>query len=155
MTPLPFRGGLPPLRVRLPHGAHPPTTLDYLAALEPPEPWADRMAAGEVVDERGRLFGVFGNLAVSIQSEAYCTELFPTAYRATAAALRFIAQILTGAVGLLIQGAVLAPLVGFGEAVLILLCPVPLALIGVYFLPETAGKSLEDLTPIETAAPFS
>ncbi|SFA55837.1 tRNA pseudouridine32 synthase / 23S rRNA pseudouridine746 synthase [Rhodococcoides kroppenstedtii] len=54
MTPLPFRGGLPPLRVRLPHGAHPPATLDFLAALEPPEPWADRMAAGEVVDERGR-----------------------------------------------------------------------------------------------------
>lgn len=54
MTPLPFRDGLPPLRIRLPHGAHPPTTLDYLAALEPPEPWAGRMAAGEVVDERGR-----------------------------------------------------------------------------------------------------
>lgn len=57
MTPLPFRDGLPPLRVRLPHGTHPPTTLDYLAALEPPEPWADRMAAGEVVDERGRPWG--------------------------------------------------------------------------------------------------
>jgi len=54
VTPLPFRDGLPPLRIRLPHGAHPPTTLDYLAALEPPEPWADRMVAGEVVDERGR-----------------------------------------------------------------------------------------------------
>ena len=102
----------------------------------------------------GILFSVLGNHAVSIQSEAYCAELFPTAYRATAAALRFIAQILTGAIGLLVQGAVLAPLVGFGDAVLILLCPVPLALIAVYFLPETAGRTLEDLAPIETAAPF-
>lgn len=92
------------------------------------------------------LFGVFGQVAVGIQIEAVGAELFPTAYRATAAAIRFIFGILAGAAGLLLHGAVLAPAFGFAEAILILMIPMPLALIGLWFLPETAGRSLEDIS---------
>ncbi len=94
----------------------------------------------------GILFGIFGNIAVNIQSEAFSAELFPTEYRATAAALRFMAGILAGAASLLLHGAVLAPAIGFGPAVVVLFIPVPLALIGIYFLPETAGRPLEDIS---------
>jgi putative MFS transporter len=94
----------------------------------------------------GILFGVFGQVAVAIQAEAFGAELFPTAYRATASAMRFLAGVLAGAAGLLLHGNVLAPEVGFGTAVLILMIPVPLGLIGIALLPETAGKSLEDIS---------
>lgn len=92
------------------------------------------------------LLGVFGQVAVGIQIDAYSAELFPTAYRATSSAMRFMAGIMGGAAGLVLQGAVLAPWIGFGPAVLVLLIPAPLALIGIYFLPETAGRRLEDIS---------
>ncbi|WP_285184437.1 pseudouridine synthase [Rhodococcus sp. MEB041] len=53
-VPLPFRDGLAPLRHRLPHGEHPATTLEYLESVLPGDAWRATMAAGEVVDERGR-----------------------------------------------------------------------------------------------------
>ncbi|MFT3808450.1 MAG: MFS transporter [Micropepsaceae bacterium] len=92
------------------------------------------------------LFGVFGLVAVGIQIEAVSTELFPTESRATAQAVRFIFQILAGGLGLYLHGALLAPDHGFAEAVLLLMIPMPLALIPLFFIPETAGRSLEDIT---------
>ncbi len=94
----------------------------------------------------GIFFGVFGQMAAAVQFEALGTELFPTEYRATASAMRFIAGIMAGAAGLLLHGTVLSPGYGFGTAVLILLAPVPLTLIGIWLLPETAGRSLEDIS---------
>ncbi len=90
------------------------------------------------------LFGVFGLVAVGIQIEAIGAELFPTASRATAAAIRYIFAIITGAVGLGLHGATLAPAYGFAEAVLLLMLPMPLTLVALYFIPETAGRSLEE-----------
>ncbi|KIQ17020.1 pseudouridine synthase [Rhodococcus sp. MEB064] len=52
--PLPFRDGLAPLRIRLPHGDHPDTTVEYLGSEYPDDAWASAMTRGEVVDERGR-----------------------------------------------------------------------------------------------------
>ena len=94
----------------------------------------------------GVLFGVFGQVAVAIQAEAFGAELFPTAYRATASAVRFMSGVMAGAAGLLLHGAVLAPVYGFGPAVLILMIPVPLGIIGILMLPETAGRPLEDIS---------
>lgn len=91
------------------------------------------------------LFGVFGLVAVGIQIEAIGTELFPTESRATAAAVRFIFQILAGGLGLYLHGAVFAPAYGFADAVLLLMIPMPLALIPLFFIPETAGRTLEDI----------
>nr|WP_296776112.1 pseudouridine synthase [Rhodococcus sp. (in: high G+C Gram-positive bacteria)] len=52
--PLPFRDGLAPLRIRLPHGDSAPTVRAFLEREHPADPWAESMAAGEVVDEKGR-----------------------------------------------------------------------------------------------------
>ncbi|RRQ25196.1 pseudouridine synthase [Rhodococcus sp. Eu-32] len=52
--PLPFRDGLAPLRIRLPHGDVARTLLEFLTREHPMDPWIDSMAAGEVVDEKGR-----------------------------------------------------------------------------------------------------
>ncbi len=52
--PLPFRDGLAPLRIRLPHGDAATRVLDYLTHEHPDDHWTTSMAAGEVVDEKGR-----------------------------------------------------------------------------------------------------
>lgn len=67
-APLPFRDGLAPLRIRLPHTEHPRTehphtehlrtTLEYLQRAHPDDRWQEKMASGEVLDERGRAYGV-------------------------------------------------------------------------------------------------
>ncbi|MCC6919696.1 MAG: MFS transporter [Alphaproteobacteria bacterium] len=98
----------------------------------------------------GVLFGIFSQLTVNTQYEAVTAEIFPTAYRATASALRYIGGIVGGSVSLLLHGTVLTEPFGFAGAVLILLMPLPLAILGVLLLPETAGRRLEDITP-ETA----
>lgn len=92
------------------------------------------------------LFGVFGLVAVGIQIEAIGAELFPTENRTTAAGIRFVFQILAGGAGLYLHGAVLAPEYGFAEAVLLLIIPMPLALLPLFFIPETAGRTLEDIS---------
>lgn len=98
----------------------------------------------------GALFGIFSQLVVTTQSEGSTAELFPTAYRATASALRFIGGIVGGSISLFLHGAVLAEPFGFGGAVLLLMIPLPFALAGVVLLLETAGRRLEDITPEAT-----
>jgi putative MFS transporter len=95
----------------------------------------------------GALFGIFSQLTVNSQFEGATAELFPTAYRATASALRFIGGIVGGSVSLFVHGTFLAEPLGFGDAVLVLLIPLPLALFGILLLQETAGRRLEDITP--------
>ncbi|WP_442971991.1 pseudouridine synthase [Rhodococcus sp. P1Y] len=51
---LPYRNGLAPLRIRLPHGDSAPTVLAWLEREHPDDPWAASMVAREVVDEKGR-----------------------------------------------------------------------------------------------------
>jgi putative MFS transporter len=95
----------------------------------------------------GVLFGIFSQLTVNTQSEAVTAEIFPTAYRATASALRYIGGIVGGSVSLLLHGTVLTASFGFAGAVLVLLIPLPLTILGVLLLPETASRRLEDITP--------
>lgn len=90
--------------------------------------------------------GNFCAFAANVLLEAFGAELFPTSYRATASALRFLFAILSGAVSLALHGW-LAQQVGFANAVLILLIPLPFAILPVLMLPETAMRRLEDIAP--------
>lgn len=52
--PLPFRDGLAPLRIRLPHPRRDGTLVEYLEQHHPGDRWAEMITAGTVVDEKGR-----------------------------------------------------------------------------------------------------
>ena len=52
--PLPYRDGLAPLRIRLPHDDSSVLLLDYLQREHPGDDWVTMLTAGEVVDEKAR-----------------------------------------------------------------------------------------------------
>lgn len=52
--PLPYRDGLAPLRIRLPHDDSSALLLDYLQREHPGDDWVTMLTAGEVVDEKAR-----------------------------------------------------------------------------------------------------
>ncbi|MGL4305548.1 MAG: pseudouridine synthase [Mycobacteriaceae bacterium] len=53
MTPLPYRDGLAPLKLCLPHGNGASTVVQYLLTYSD-DPWLEMIAKGEVVDEKYR-----------------------------------------------------------------------------------------------------
>ena len=93
----------------------------------------------------GAIFAVVGYDAVL---SAYGGELFPTSHRSTAAAARMIVATLSGSLGLALESVLygvtgshwhavsLLLVVAFGATVVIALA-----------FPETAGKSLEEISP--------
>ncbi|WP_037141305.1 pseudouridine synthase [Rhodococcoides fascians] len=52
--PLPYRDGLAPLRIRLPHDDSSVLVLDYLQREHPGDDWVTMLTGGEVVDEKAR-----------------------------------------------------------------------------------------------------
>ena len=76
----------------------------------------------------------------------YALEVVPTAYRATVSGARFMVETLMGALSLALEGRLYDLLGGHGPAVMIALAAMPLALLGLMFLPEPAGKPLEELS---------
>lgn len=91
---------------------------------------------------------LFLYFASEVTLSALGAELFPTSYRSTSAAARGVINVTSGIVGLAAESA-LFPLVGsHAIAIIILLSITPIAIIPVlFFLPETARRSLEDVSP--------
>ena len=75
----------------------------------------------------------------------FATELFPTAYRATVSGLRYTAGTLGGALSLKLEGQLYDHFQAHGPAISIFLAAVPITAIALAFLPEAAGKSLEEI----------
>jgi MFS family permease len=91
------------------------------------------------------IFAVVGHDAVL---SAYGSELFPTSHRSTAAAARMIVATLSGSLGLVLESVLYGVTGSHWHAVSLLLLvaigsPVVIALA----FPETAGKSLEEISP--------
>lgn len=103
--------------------------------------------------------GLMGYLSAAAMFSGYPSELFPTAYRATASGMRYLTDVLFGATGLALEGVFydffvsrgFDPLLAHGPAIMLPLVLVPITIVCVMFLPETAGRSLEDLTETPTA----
>ncbi|MDO8421250.1 MAG: MFS transporter [Parvibaculum sp.] len=91
---------------------------------------------------------LFLYFAAEVTLSALGAELFPTSYRATSAAARGVINVTAGIAGLAAESAIF-PLVGsHATAIVILLSVAPLAIIPVLlFLPETAGRNLEEVSP--------
>jgi MFS family permease len=88
-------------------------------------------------------FGYFSGEALLA---GFALEIVPTQYRATVSGLRYLAEILAGAVALVLEGRLYDHFHGHGPATQALLIALPVSLVALFFLPEPAGKTLEEMT---------
>ncbi|MGE0826289.1 MAG: MFS transporter [Candidatus Binatia bacterium] len=91
---------------------------------------------------------IFTLLGGNVTLSAYCSELFPTSYRSTAAGMRAVVGTIGGSVGLVLES-VLYGVVGSHWTAISLLASVavlgPLIVAGTF--PETSGRTLEEIAP--------
>lgn len=89
--------------------------------------------------------GFLGFVCAETLFAGLSAELFPTAYRATVAGMRYVTSILSGAIGLALEGRLYNLLGGHGPALLVFLITMPIAMFALLKLPEPAGRELEDV----------
>ena len=91
---------------------------------------------------------VFFHSGSEVVSTSYGTELDPTRYRFTAIGLRAIVGTAAGIIGLSMVS-LLYPLLGSNCTAITVLCAIALIapLMVWFFLPETAGRRLEEIAP--------
>ena len=87
----------------------------------------------------------FGFFAGDALIGGFALEIVPTQYRATVSGLRYVASISAGALSLALEGRLYDHFGAHAPALQTLLCTIPLTLLAVLFLPEPAGKSLEEI----------
>ncbi len=92
------------------------------------------------------IVALFGFLSADALAAGYPSEIFPTAYRATATTLRYALTMLAGALSLALEGQFYDIFGAHGPAIQMALVAVPVALIAILFLPEPAQKSLEEIS---------
>ncbi|MGB0921683.1 MAG: MFS transporter [Alphaproteobacteria bacterium] len=92
--------------------------------------------------------GLFFFFAAEVMLAAYGAELFPTSYRSTASAVRAIASTCTGIGALFAHSWLIGQFDTFEAATAISLVAVPIAIVVAWIaLPETASRTLEDISP--------
>lgn len=87
----------------------------------------------------------FGYFAADALLAGFALEIVPTHYRATVSGLRYLVEILAGALALMLEGRLYDYFHGHGPAIQLLLISVPITVAAILFLPEPAGKSLEEM----------
>ena len=92
------------------------------------------------------IVGFFGLFATDALSRSLSVEVVPTAYRATVGGIAYCVGVVSGGASLALEGVWYDRFHAHGPAISISLLAIPIALIGVLFLPEPAGKSLEDIS---------
>lgn len=91
------------------------------------------------------IMAFFGYFAADTLIAGFALEIVPTHYRATVGALRYLVQIGAGAGALALEGVLYDRFGDHGPALQWLLLSLPVTLIAVLFLPEPAGRKLEDM----------
>jgi putative MFS transporter len=92
------------------------------------------------------VLGFLGFFAGDTLIAGFALEIVPTHYRATVGGLRYMIEIGAGAIALALEGVLYDRLGGHGPALQWLLASIPITMIAVLFLPEPAGKSLEEMS---------
>jgi putative MFS transporter len=92
------------------------------------------------------VLGFFGFFAGDTLIAGFALEIVPTHYRATVGGLRYAIEIGAGATALALEGFLYDRLGGHGPAIQWLLASIPITMIAILFLPEPAGKSLEEMS---------
>jgi hypothetical protein len=93
----------------------------------------------------------FFGLATDTLYSGISAEIFPTAYRATIGAIGTTIAALGAALSLYFEGLLYDRLGGHGPAVSVPLAGVLLAIAAIAFLPEPAGKVLEEISNSESS----
>jgi MFS family permease len=88
----------------------------------------------------------FGYFSGEAMISGFALEIVPTRYRATVSGLRYLIEIMGGAVALMLEGRLYDRFHAHGPAIQTLLVAVPITLAAILFLPEPAGKTLEEMT---------
>jgi len=92
------------------------------------------------------VLGFLGFFAADTLIAGFALEIVPTHYRATVGGLRYAIEIGVGAAALALEGVLYDRLGGHGRAIQWLLASIPITMIAVLFLPEPAGKTLEEMS---------
>ena len=92
------------------------------------------------------VLGFFGFFSADTLIAGFALEIVPTHYRATVGGLRYAIEIGVGAAALALEGVLYDGLGGHGPAIQWLLASIPITMIAVLFLPEPAGKTLEEMS---------
>lgn len=92
------------------------------------------------------VLGFFGFFAADTLIAGYALEIVPTHYRATVGGLRYAIEIGVGAAALALEGVLYDKLGGHGPAIQWLLASIPITMVAILFLPEPAGKTLEEIS---------
>ena len=88
----------------------------------------------------------FGFFSGDTLVAGFALEIVPTHYRATVSGLRYLVEISMGALALLLEGHLYDHFHGHAPAIQLLLATIPITLIAILFLPEPAGKTLEEIS---------
>ena len=92
------------------------------------------------------IMGFFGYVCGEALLSSFAMEIMPTRYRATVAGVRYLLDILGGAIAVLMEGRLYDHFHAHGPAIQLLTAAVPVTLLALLFLPEPAGKTLEEMT---------
>jgi putative MFS transporter len=92
------------------------------------------------------VLGFMGYFAGYTLITGFALEIVPTHYRATVGGLRYAIEIGAGATALALEGLLYDGLGGHGPAIQWLLASIPITMIAILFLPEPAGKTLEEMS---------
>jgi MFS family permease len=91
---------------------------------------------------------VFATMGMVVLFKAMGSELFPTSYRSTASGVRAIAGVLGAFAGGFVEGRLYEITGSHASAITLMLpCLAVPALFVLVFLPETATRELEDISP--------
>ena len=88
----------------------------------------------------------FGFFAADTLIAGFALEIVPTHYRATVGGLRYMIEIMAGAAALVLEGSLYDHFHSHGPALQWLLVSIPITVIAILFLPEPAGKALEEIS---------
>jgi putative MFS transporter len=87
----------------------------------------------------------FGFFSADALMAGFALEIVPTDYRATVSGLRYFVEISAGAVSLWLEGRFYNHFGAHGPAMQVCLAVIPVTMIALIFLPEPAGKTLEQM----------
>jgi putative MFS transporter len=91
------------------------------------------------------LLAFFGFFSGDALLAGFALEIVPTAYRATVSGLRYVVELSLGALALALEGRLYDAFGAHGPAIQCLLAAIPVTLVAILFLPEPAGRSLEEM----------